>query len=278
MILNRKLLSFLLCGFLSSHVAYAAMSTDSVPVQNSDILAPHISKDYPSGPGGSTDSFPTFNRAMWWLNYDILDKNVLRPVAHGYVKWIPAPFRTGVSNFVFNLEEPNNVVNNLLLGNVKNSGASLARFSLNSTVGMLGLFDIASDMGIDKHEMSMSTVLGRAKMTQGPYFMLPVVGPMTLRGGIGKVVDNLYWPYSYMSMPVTLAKFAISGLDARSKVIDQEAIIDNSLDPYLTTRDFYLQYEEAKVQGKKAAGMGAASKKDPAADAEVEKYLNEIDK
>lgn len=273
MIPIRKLLSVLVCGFFSS-VTYAAATAEDAPAQT-DILATHISADYPSGPGGSTDSFPTFNRAMWWLNYDILDKNVFRPVVHGYVEWVPAPFRTGVSNFVANLDEPNNTVNNLLLGEFKHSGASLARFSLNSTVGLLGLFDIATDMGIERREMSMSTVLGRAKMTQGPYFMIPVAGPMTLRGGIGQVVDNLYWPYSYMTAPVTMAKFALSGLDARSKVIDQEAIIDNALDPYITTRDFYLQYQEAKVQGKKAAKMG--SKSDAETDAEVEKYLDEID-
>lgn len=273
MIPIRKLLSVLMCGFFSS-VTYAATTTEDAPAQT-DILATHISADYPSGPGGSTDSFPTFNRAMWWVNYDILDKNVFRPVVHGYVEWVPAPFRTGVSNFVANLDEPNNTVNNLLLGEFKHSGASLARFSLNSTVGLLGLFDIATDMGIERREMSMSTVLGRAKMTQGPYFMIPVAGPMTLRGGIGQVVDNLYWPYSYMTAPVTMAKFALSGLDARSKVIDQEAIIDNALDPYITTRDFYLQYQEAKVQGKKAAKMG--SKSDAETDAEVEKYLDEID-
>ena len=273
MIPIRKLLSVLLCGFFSS-AAYAATTAESAPAQT-DILATHISADYPSGPGGSTDSFPTFNRAMWWFNYDILDKNVLRPVVHSYVEWVPVPFRTGVSNFVANLDEPNNTVNNLLLGEFKHSGASLARFSLNSTVGMLGLFDIATDMGIERREMSMSTVLGRAKMTQGPYFMIPVAGPMTVRSGIGQLVDNLYWPYSYMTTPVTLAKFAISGLDARSKVIDQESIIDNAFDPYITTRDFYLQYQEAKVQGKKAAAMG--SKSDAETDAEVEKYLDEID-
>ncbi len=272
----RKLLSVIACGLFSySAVSAATAVGDSAPAQT-DILATHISSDYPSGPGGSTDSFPTFNRAMWWFNYDIMDKNVLRPVVHGYVKWVPTPFRTGVSNFVDNLEEPNNIVNNMLLGEVKHSGASLARFSLNSTVGVLGLFDIATDMGIDRHKMSMSTVLGRAKVTQGPYFMIPVAGPMTLRSGIGRVVDNLYWPYSYLSSSVTIAKFAIDGLDARSKVIDQEAIIDNALDPYVTTRDFYLQYEEAKVQGKKAAEMGSTTS-DPVADAEVEKYLDEID-
>lgn len=274
----RKLLSLLCCGVFSySSLSAATVAGDANPVQK-DILATHISSNYPSGPGGSTDSFPTFNRAMWWFNYDIMDKHMLRPVVHGYVNWVPTPVRSGVSNFVDNLEEPNNMVNNMLLGEVKHSGASLARFSLNSTVGMLGLFDIATDMGIDRHRMSMSTVLGKAKVTQGPYFMVPVAGPMTLRSGIGQVVDNLYWPYSYMSTSVTIAKFALTGLDARSKVINQESIIDNALDPYITTRDFYLQYEEAKVQGKAFTDADTAPKNNPAADAEVEKYLDEIDK
>jgi hypothetical protein len=136
----RKLLSVIACGLFSYSATSAATTvSDSAPAQT-DILATHISSNYPSGPGGSTDSFPTFNRAMWWFNYDIMDKNVLRPVVHGYVKWVPTPFRTGVSNFVDNLEEPNNIVNNMLLGEVKHSGASLARFSLNSTVGMLGAY------------------------------------------------------------------------------------------------------------------------------------------
>jgi phospholipid-binding lipoprotein MlaA len=273
----QKLLSLLVCGFFSYSAASTATVVGDTAPEQKDILATHISSDYPSGPGGSTDSFPTFNRAMWWFNYDIMDKHMLRPVVHGYVKWVPTPFRTGVSNFVDNLEEPNNMVNNMLLGEAKHSGASLARFSLNSTVGMLGLFDIATDMGIERHRMSMSTVLGKAKVTQGPYFMIPLAGPMTLRSGIGQVVDNLYWPYSYMNSSITIAKFALTGLDARSKVIDQESIIDNALDPYVTTRDFYLQYEEAKVQGKSAAEIGSGQNSDPAADAEVEKYLNEID-
>ena len=109
----RKLLSVIACGLFSYSATSAATTvSDSAPAQT-DILATHISSNYPSGPGGSTDSFPTFNRAMWWFNYDIMDKNVLRPVVHGYVKWVPTPFRTGVSNFVDNLEEPNNIVNNI---------------------------------------------------------------------------------------------------------------------------------------------------------------------
>ena len=238
-----------------------------------DILAPHISENYPRLPGGARDATPTFNRAMWWFNYDIMDHYVLRPVAHGYVNWVPSPVRTGVSNVLSNLDEPRNTFNNLFLGEFSHSGASLARFSLNSTVGLLGMFDIATPMGISQHNMSFSTVLGKAKMTQGAYFMVPVVGPMTLRSGIGTIVDNLYWPYSYMSTSVTIAKFVVTGIDARAKLIDRESMIDNAFDPYITARDFYLQYEEAKVQGKE----NATQNNHGVSDEEVDKYLDEID-
>lgn len=243
------------------------------PSAQKDILATRITANYPRLEGGARDSFPTFNRTMWWFNYDIMDHYALRPVAHGYVYIIPQPFRRGVSNFISNISEPNNTVNNLLLGRVTDSSVSVARFALNSTVGMLGLFDIATDMGLKQKEMSFSTVLGKAKVTQGPYFMVPVVGPMTLRSGIGTVVDNAYWPYSAVSTPVTLAYFAVKGIDARAKLIDQESMIDNAFDPYITTRDFYLQYEQAKVND----GVKAQPAQPSASDQEVDKYLNEID-
>lgn len=253
-----------------------AATADTQPASSTDILAPHISEQqYPLLPGGARDSFPSYNRGMWWFDYDIMDKHVLRPVVHGYVNWVPGPVRTGVSNVLFNLEEPNNTVNNLLLGEFSDSGVSLARFGVNSTIGVLGIFDIARTMGMDRHEMAMTTVLGRAKMTQGPYFMVPFAGPTTLRNSVGTVVDNLYWPYSYVSWPVTIARYVVSGIDSRAQVINQEGLVDNALDPYLTARDFYLQYQHAKVTG--AANGGATATPKATDDADVEKYLNEID-
>lgn len=257
---------------MTSFTTYAQEAAPEKPV-NGDILATRTTDNYPRLEGGARDSFPTFNRAMWWFNYDVMDHYALRPVAHGYVAYVPQPMRQGVSNFISNISEPNNTVNNLFIGRLKDSGTSVLRFTLNSTVGLLGMFDIASDMGLKQKQMSFSTVLGKAKVTQGPYFMVPVVGPMTLRSGIGTVVDNLYWPYSAVSTPVTLSYFVVKGIDARSKVINQESVIDNAFDPYITTRDFYLQYEEAKVNDGQAAQLLQPS----ASDQEVDKYLDEID-
>ncbi len=225
------------------------------------------------GVDGSSDPFEPANRIGWSLNYEYLDRYAFRPVVHGYVDWIPAPIRDGVGNFVDNFDEPNNTVNNLLVGRVADSGRSILRFVLNTTLGLLGTVDVADGMGLSRRSMSMSTVLGKATVEQGPYFMVPVYGPTTLRNMIGDTVDGLYFPYGDMSFAMRATHWVISGLDSRSRLVDQEAVLDNSLDPYLSSKDFYLQYEEAKVQEGRAPGKSSAAPND----AELERYMDEID-
>lgn len=225
--------------------------------------------------GGTVDPFIGINRGFWWFNYEVLDKPVLRPVVHWYVDWVPEPVRDGVGNFANNFEEPSSFVNNLLLAEFSSAGATLFRFTVNSTAGLLGVIDVAEHLGVSRRPMSMSTVLGKANMEQGPYFMLPLYGPATLRGLIGSTVDTLYFPWSVMTWPLTLTVKGMDGVTSRSKVIDQEPILDNSLDPYQNAKDFYLQHEEAKVQGQ-------LGKQEPYAggtgnEAGLEEYLDEID-
>lgn len=283
--LIRILLPTLLAMVCGSQFAMAADSTTSdksteTPSASTEypgyILAPTINEQkYPRLTGGARDIFPTYNRGMWWFDYDIMDKHVFRPVVHGYVNWVPHPVRQGVNNVLFNLSEPNHVVNNLLLGEVKDSGVSLARFGVNSTIGVLGIFDVAQRMGMDRHEMTMATVLGKAKMSQGPYFMVPLAGPTTLRNTVGTVIDNLYWPYSAVDWPVTATRYVLEALDSRSQLVDQEGLVDNAFDPYITARDFYLQYQQGKVDNGKSLMDNPT--KPSAEDQEVDKYLDEID-
>lgn len=231
-----------------------------------------------TGPGGAVDPFETLNRASWKLNYDYLDHYALRPVVHGYVDWVPQPVRNGVGNFTENINEANYFVNNLLVGRVTDSGVSVLRFALNSTFGLLGFVDVAQDMGMKRRSMSMSTVLGKATMTQGPYFMIPVYGPTTMRTAIGDTVDGLYFPYASMGWGTRIGLWAVDGLSKRARVVDQEAVLDNALDPYLSAKDFYLQYEEAKVQdGRPAASHSAAERAQDPSDQELDQYLDEID-
>lgn len=226
-------------------------------------------------PGGASDPFEKANRLGWKLNYDYLDRYALRPVVHSYVKWVPQPVQNGVGNFTQNLHEANYTVNNLLVGRVSDAGTSVLRFALNSTVGLLGLVDVASDMGIQRKTMELKTVMGKATMEQGPYFMIPLYGPTTLRGAIGDTLDGLYYPYANMSWSYRLGLWMLSGLDARAKVVDQESVLDNAFDPYVSAKDFYLQYEEAKVQdGKKLSGSKAKKTDD---DKDLEHYIDEID-
>lgn len=224
-----------------------------------------------AGVGGSSDPFEPLNRASWKFNYDYLDKYALRPVVHGYVAWVPQPLRNGVGNFVHNFDEPSNTLNNLLVGRVLDSGQSVLRFALNSTVGLLGFIDVADGMGLSERHMEMKTVLGKATVNEGPYFMIPVYGPTTMRGLIGDTVDGLYFPYAKMSWTMRAGHWALDGLDSRSRLVDQEAVLDNSLDPYLSAKDFYLQYQEGQVQD------GKAPAKDKESDEELNKYMDEID-
>ncbi len=194
--------------------------------------------------GHAIDTLDTPNRYMWYLNYDLLDMYLLRPAAHGYA-YLPQGVQNSVGHFFDNLGEINNVPNNLLVGNFADSGTSLVRFAINSTIGILGFFDVASEFGIEHTPMSMATVLGKGKVEQGPFLMIPAYGPTTARDIHGDVIDGMPW-YA-LSWPVSIAKFTIHGIHKRAQLIDQEAVLDNSIDPYVFTRNAYLMYDENKV-------------------------------
>lgn len=259
-----------------------AVYAESVDAQVLPHLASHRSRMNNPEPadkvliGNSSDPFSGYNRAVWAFNYDFLDKYALRPVAHGYADYVPAPLRTGVHNFLQNIGEVNNAVNNLAVGEVKSSGQSVVRFVINSTFGLFGFFDIAQHMGLERKPMTFSTVLGKWHVANGPYIQLPFTGYTTPRTLAGSVVDTLYFPYNYVSWPVALGYFALNVIDARSSLGETEKLIDKSLDPYLTARDFFLQHEETLVVGKER--MDAIQReKDEKQNAELESYLDEID-
>lgn len=225
----------------AAHGAYNPM----MPRQLSEKAA---SADYTYGysvlSGHAIDTLEGPNRYMWYLNYDILDMYILRPVSHGYA-YLPQGVQNSVGNFFNNLDEINNVPNNLLVGEFAASGTSLVRLAINSTIGILGFFDVASYIGIKHTPMNMATVLGKGKVEQGPFMMIPAYGPTTARDLHGDIIDGLPW-YA-VSWPITAAKFVIRGIHDRAQLIDQEPVLDNSISPYIFTRDAYLMYDENKV-------------------------------
>ncbi len=138
----------------------------------------------------------TYNRAVFEFNYQ-LDKAVIKPVAKGYKKVTNQFARDRVSTFFNNLEEPAYALNNLFQGKVKDSGVSVGRFAVNSTLGLLGLFDVADGWGLSKKKNSFDATMAYYCMPDGPFFMVPVLGPATPRYLVGWAGDAyaspMYW-------------------------------------------------------------------------------------
>lgn len=220
------------------------------------------------------DPFLGVNRAMWAVNYDVLEPYVARPVVHGYARYVPQGVKDGIANFVDNFDEPSSMVNHLITGDLAGAGTNLGRFTLNTTVGLLGIFDVAKHAGLERNMLEMDTVMGRADIGDGAYIMVPVYGPTTTRELVGDTIDSFYFPYALLTFPMKFAHWALDGLGTRARLIDQERIIDNALDPYALTKDFYLQYNDGKVSGRQPELKPQKAQED---DSNLDEYLDEID-
>lgn len=193
------------------------------------------------------DPFEGFNRSMWTVNYDYLDPYVLRPATVGYMAVTPQPVRSGLANVVDNLDEPASFINGILQAKPKSSAISAGRFLVNSTVGLLGFFDVATAMDLKKQDEDFSQTLAVWGVGNGPYVMVPGMGPTTARDATGRVVDNLYFPMTLLNTPLTIGKFVIGALDGREKLMAQEKLLNDSLDPYAFVKDAYFQRQEYKI-------------------------------
>jgi len=186
------------------------------------------------------DPFEPINRKSWDFNYQIMDKYLLKPAAEGY-EHVPQPVRKGVTNLLSNLSEPLYAVNNLLQGKVTDSGSTVLRFVLNTTIGLVGIFDPATGMGLPKKPETFGQTFGAWGIGNGPYIMWPVYGASTARNTVGDFVDIFVYPLSILSTEQRLGKFALEGLDSRIEFQQYDPILDGSLDPYGYVKDVYLQ-------------------------------------
>jgi phospholipid-binding lipoprotein MlaA len=193
------------------------------------------------------DPFEGFNRAMWDVNYLYLDKYFFRPVAHTYNDYMPLPVKSGVYNVITNLDEPSSLVNNTLQGKWGWAANAGGRFTVNSTFGLLGIFDVAQMMGMDRKQDDFNEVLGYYGVPNGPYFMTPFFGPYVTRELASDWVDGLYFPLSELTMWQSAVKWGLKSLHSRAKAIDQERLLDNALDPYAFVKDAYFQHMDYKV-------------------------------
>jgi phospholipid-binding lipoprotein MlaA len=188
------------------------------------------------------DPWESMNRSVFSFN-DKLDRIVLKPVATVYRDVVPSFARQGVHNFFGNLSDVWSAVNNALSGRKRETGDSISRVFVNTTVGVLGLFDVATDLKIERHKADFGTTLGRWGVKPGPYVVLPLLGPTTLRGVAALPVDysaNLTNQFSEAATRDTLT--VLNVVDTRATYLGASNAVDGAaLDGYSFIRDVYLQ-------------------------------------
>lgn len=189
----------------------------------------------------SSDPFEGFNRKVYALN-NVADKAILRPSAKIYDAVLPDPAQKGVGNFFSNLSEPVNVINNLLQGKVDGALTSTYRFVVNSTVGILGLFDVAGAYEVEQKPEDFGQTLAAWGVKPGPYLMLPFLGPSNLRDGPAGLIGNFgIYPINEVSddTGTRVGLTVLSVINTRAQLLDADSVLDNQLDPYLFLKSAY---------------------------------------
>jgi phospholipid-binding lipoprotein MlaA len=194
------------------------------------------------------DPYERFNRSMFSFN-DTVDDVALKPVAKAYVTVVPSPVRTGVENFFGNFTDAWSTVNQLLQGKVEQTARMGMRVVVNTTVGIGGLFDPATKMGLEKHSEDFGQTLGRWGAPPGPYLVLPLFGPSDVRDGLALPLDRYVSPTLLTnSTGVTIAIDALAIVQTRSELLEASNMLnDIALDRYSFLRDAYTARRRSLV-------------------------------
>ena len=192
------------------------------------------------------DPWEGFNRKVYAFN-DGMDK-VVRPIAVGYDKIMPDPLQRGVGNFFRNLDAPVTYVNLVLQGKFRESADTFGRFFINSTVGLLGFFDVASRLGIPFYNEDLGQTMATWGYDDSRYLMLPFFGPSTFRDGTGRLADSFYHPvgraiHGYNRWGLLIFR----GIDTRARYLEQDAELKSAYDPYVLMRDVWMQNRQYQI-------------------------------
>jgi phospholipid-binding lipoprotein MlaA len=230
-----------------------AASAASAHAQNTAAEPPLVAAPIANSDSVDTayDPLQGFNRGSFGFSMG-LDHAVLRPVAHGYMAVTPSPLRRRVSAVVYNLGEPSTTVNDILQGKPKRAGRSSARFLINSTIGVLGIWDVATGLGLKAHDADFGQTFGRYGVRPGPYLYVPVIGPSNFRDGVGRVLDFFTDPVGIVGGGYTTTfgatRLGVQTVDTRARADTAFRALDDATDPYVTARSAYGQYREAFIR------------------------------
>lgn len=230
-------LRVLLVAAAAATLAACASTKDQTPEEAAEAAA-------------NNDPLEDVNRVVFEINRTI-DETLLKPAAIIYRGVVPEFGRERISNALDNLGEPVTFANDLLQGEFERAGISLARFVLNSTIGFFGLFDVAAEgAGLEKHEEDFGQTLGVWGLGEGPYLMLPILGPSNPRDVVGIVADVFMDPFGYVfDSDVKNARTIVTAVSERSKYIEElESVEKTSVDFYAALRNLYRQKREADIR------------------------------
>jgi phospholipid-binding lipoprotein MlaA len=207
----------------------------------------------PPGKREARDPWERMNRATYRFN-DKFDRAIARPVARTYQR-TPRFLQTGIRNVFDNVDTTIVMLNDLLQGQLRAFGSDTGRLLLNTTLGIGGLFDPATAVGIAKNDRDFGQTLGKWGVKSGPYLVLPFLGPCDTRDTAGRVVDTFSTPRSYIHNPYwEYGTYLVEKVDARARLLGTDQALDSAYDPYAFMRNAYLQYRDFKVRGGSAEG------------------------
>lgn len=201
------------------------------------------------------DPYESFNRKMFALN-EKLDQNFALPAAKAYTYAVPRPARDGIHNALANVASPVTLANDILQGNAKHAAQTFGRMVVNTSIGLAGLVDVATPMGIPAHEEDFGETLALYGVGEGPYLVLPLFGPSNPRDAAGRVVDIAFDPLTYIGFREkdwwTAGRQFTGLIDERAQNIDtMDQLRRTSVDLYATLRSLYRQHRNAEIRGGK---------------------------
>jgi phospholipid-binding lipoprotein MlaA len=244
----------------------SACASRSSPEQNVQTMASAA----PVVDASAHDPFEGYNRSVMKLNSG-LTTIIIKPVISVYRLLLPGPLRAAIANISTNAKAPLVFVHDVLQGEGDRASQTLGRFLMNSTVGLAGAIDIAAKAGVPKHDEDAGQTLGRWGIPSGPYLMLPLLGPSSVRDAIGFAADMFVDPLRYVQRHNDVRNTIGTGLTIGSALSQVDQNIDRlgevqrgSLDPYIALREAYRQYRQADINNGRPQAMKAED--DPLAD------------
>jgi len=197
--------------------------------------------------GENSDPFESFNRHMYAFNEGI-DKVIIKPVATVYQTILPSFVRTRVTNFFNNIDLIPTVINDGLQGNTYNLGRDTWRFVINTTIGIGGLWDVATKINLPPHHEDFGLTLGKWGYQNSTYLVLPLLGPSTVRDTVGIPADYFSSPYAYMDDDTAYPLMGLDLVNSRANLLNYDNVLKQAFDPYVAVRNGYLQRRDAKIK------------------------------